>query len=375
MIGGSLFFLCLPRGGIDWQVPRLSLLVVSCTVVVLAGLVHGWLSFGSNAWAVTKALGWFVLLGYALTAALIVRVGGEEGRQVVFRTLVVAFLAVACLQYLIYLGQLLGLSLRGERSAGFAQDPNAFAFQCLVVMALILGLFAASRFTAVALGACFFMLWLSASRSGWIAAVALIAVALYFRPRSILVIAAGTVLALLAGIIPLVLKLTAGSLLFGSDAVGVSVIETVSYRTASDVERWGTLRDAFWLFVDRPVFGQGLGYFVEHYTRLDGSRLVVHSSYLWLLAEFGVLGAFTFLLAALCVVLREWPRALDEPVSRAVILLLIGFGTMVLVHDLTYQRLLWFVLGAAFACSPTTQSSSRRLAGDEKAISVDQSRN
>ena len=202
LICASLFLVSLPSGDAHWRIPRLAILVAGCTVVVMAGFVHGWLAFGSNAWAATKASGWFVLVGYALAAALIVRVGGETGRQLVFKTLIVAFLAIACLEYAIYASKVLGLAvpLRSPlRMEGFAQDPNAFAFQCLVVMALLLRTPGTSIRATTALGACLLMLFLSASRSGAIAAATMFAVAVYFRPRAFLTLAAAAGFAALAG--------------------------------------------------------------------------------------------------------------------------------------------------------------------------------
>jgi len=360
LIGASIFVLSFFGSRDNWRVSHLPLLVGCCTIVVLVGFVHGWLAFGSNAWAMTKAFGWFLLVGYAMVAALIVRVGGEAGREAIFKAVIATFLAIACLEYALYFAHTLGISLplRGpERAEGFAQDPNAFAFQCLVAMALLLGPLETSMHTPAALGACFLMLWLSASRSGWIAAVILLVMALYFRPRVRTLVVSGVGLALLAATLPVFLQYISGAFLSADAAVAPSIVGLASGRSSSNAERWVTIHDALALFGNRPVFGQGLGHFVEHHTRLDGSRLVVHSSYLWLMAEFGALGTIAFLLTALAIVADSWSRASDNPVSRAIILLLVSFAAMSLVHDLMYQRLLWFTLGAALAHSPRPQTS------------------
>ena len=368
LIGASLFLLNSRISTRYLSVPHIGVLVACCGCVLLVGFVHGWLAFGSNAWATTKAVGWLILGGYALTAALVVRVGGDDGRETVLRTIVAVFLAIACLEYALYFSRTLGIPVpvrSPARIEGFAQDSNAFAFQCLVVTAVLISRPVASYRAMALLSICFVMLWLSASRSGAIAAIAVIATTWYYRPHVTGAVAAAAGVALIVVVFPVALNL-AGA--FGGPTTfpGMEMIEE---RQTSSIERWTTISDAFWLFLDAPLFGKGLGYFVETHTRADGSRLVVHSSYLWLLAEVGVTGFIAFLLTAFAIVRREWPRVAHDVVSRATILILVGFATMSLVHDLLYQRLLWFALGALLACAPAVKrpkprSGRERLEGN-----------
>ncbi len=81
VIGASLFALSAPSNNEPWRLPYARTILAFCTLAIVAAFVHGWLAFGSNSWGTTKAFGWFVLVGYALAAALIVRVGGERGRH------------------------------------------------------------------------------------------------------------------------------------------------------------------------------------------------------------------------------------------------------------------------------------------------------
>ena len=365
IISAGLFVIALRHGNAHWRVPQLQMLLLCCTGVLLAGFIHGWLAFGSNTWGVTKAWGWFVLMAYGLTGALIVRIGGEDGRRALFVTLVAAFVAIVGLEYAAYASRFAGFAVRlhaTERAEGFAQDPNAFAFQCLMVMALLFGPLGASKRSWVAVSACFFALWLSGSRSGWIAAAAMICVALYLRPRMLSAkVGMAAALAILAVALPPLSRLLFGLVVGGDGMAGVAWVEPVEDRSASNVERWSTLRDAFWLFVESPAFGKGLGYFVEHHTRADGSRLIVHSSYLWLMAEFGVL-SICFFLTALVIAAKEWPRARTDAVGGTIILILVSFATMSLVHDLAYQRTLWFALGAALALSSPGAAGRERSA-------------
>ena len=53
----------------------------------------------------------------------------------------------------------------------------------------------------------------------------------------------------------------------------------------------------------------------------------------------------------------EWHS--PDAAGRTIVLVLLVFGSMSLVHELLYQRTLWLILGAAFACA--TRSPRSRL--------------
>ncbi len=60
-----------------------------------AALAVGWVSIGWTAWAFTsKYVGWFVLLAYGVTEALLVPKVGEAGRRILLLTFVSAGAAV-----------------------------------------------------------------------------------------------------------------------------------------------------------------------------------------------------------------------------------------------------------------------------------------
>jgi O-antigen ligase len=114
---------------------------------------------------------------------------------------------------------------------------------------------------------------------------------------------------------------------------------------------------AWRLFQSSPWLGTGLGYFIEFFPRVDGSNLIIHSTYLWLLAEFGLIGFAVFGASALGLLLGVWRRARIDDGCRLVVLLLAGLGTMSLVHDLLFQRMAYFALGLALACNGLRQRS------------------
>ena len=74
LLGGALFLIWAVQER-HWPVWRLSWCnahIIAITVVLSFALLHGAIVFGWTSWAVTnRFLGWFVLLGYAATGAMI----------------------------------------------------------------------------------------------------------------------------------------------------------------------------------------------------------------------------------------------------------------------------------------------------------------
>jgi O-antigen ligase len=84
----------------------------------------------------------------------------------------------------------------------------------------------------------------------------------------------------------------------------------------------------------------------------SGIPLVIHSTYLWLLAELGVLGFMVFVAPAAFVLWAEIRRTARDEASVVLILCLVGFAAMSIPADMMYQRTFWLVCGAALASAP-----------------------
>jgi hypothetical protein len=118
-------------------------------------------------------------------------------------------------------------------------------------------------------------------------------------------------------------------------------------------QRWDTIVGGFALFMNNPIFGAGLGAYMEAQVKA-GEPLSIHSTPVWLLAETGIVG-----FAALALpVIRLWYReviTLREEVGAFLVLSILGFAVASSVHELLYQRAFWLLLGAAAACLPSGQ--------------------
>ena len=366
---GSLFVLTAitTRTWPAWRVPHLNECAALASLVMTIGLFIGWDSFGWTAWAfVSKFLGWFVLLGYAVTGALLVEIAGPIGRNILMRTFAAAGAAVA----LVEIGSLVLEYLNGRpdelaRASGLAANPNAFALQMIFVICTTLVFFRSKRLVAVLLAIALIALWLSASRAGLGAGTAVFATAAYLLPGqrrpmaiALLLAATGVVLVELELAFPIGSMLSAelagsgpaaSSLTVASPQVPlyVSVGPAAFNSTFSNFERWETIKGGWSLFLAHPLFGAGLGAFSESWRLTHGEAGVIHSTPLWLLAEFGLVGAIVIIVPFLRIFFHALPDAVGgKAYATSIVLIFVGFSVMALAHEMLYQRTFWLLLGA-----------------------------
>jgi O-antigen ligase len=137
-----------------------------------------------------------------------------------------------------------------------------------------------------------------------------------------------------------------------------SALETItSGYGSSNVQRIASLEGSWAMFNAHPLFGAGLGAFLESYMRAHGVPLVIHSTPLWLLAEMGIVGLFIFALPFLRILKHEIYQAdRTDPARTFLLLALLGFAAIAGVHDILYQRTFWLLIGAALAYRPAAES-------------------
>ena len=102
-------------------------------------------------------------------------------------------------------------------------------------------------------------------------------------------------------------------------------------------------------------FCAGLGSFAEGWRQQYGVVQVIHSTPLWLLAEFGIVGAVLVLLPLTRVTLISFAQATEAvPMSVLAFLTCLVFATFAAAHEVLYQRPLWLLLGVALTlgCRP-----------------------
>jgi len=340
MLGGVLFILtCIRLGSLpSWRVPHINLAAAVATLVLGGSLLIGADRFGWTTWAVTnRFLGWFVLLAYAATGALIVKVGQKEGLRTILLTFAGATAAVAGLEVLLVMVTGLGFQVPVVLGnvQGFSLNHNFFAFQLLMAMSAAITAVRGASLRIVVLALVIAGLYFAGSRSGWIAAVFVLATSHYLR----VINSHETLLATLGTACAAILLFT----LLGHNPQVVP-------DTASTQERLVSIVGGLKLFADHPIFGAGLGAFRnEMILATSGIPLLIHSTGVWLLAELGTIGFIVFVSPAIYIFLKEWAHARNEQASALIVLCFVAFAVMCGPADMLYQRTFWLLIGVGLA--------------------------
>ncbi|MCW5692464.1 MAG: flippase-like domain-containing protein [Pseudolabrys sp.] len=346
LLGGALFL--TQRASLKvrarWRYRHVVAAALTAVVVLTISLVVGADRFGLTAWALTnRYLGWFVLMAYAATGALIVRELPNSGPNILAKAYIAALGGVAAIEvFLVGFSSFHKLSIEfiaPNALQGMAQNRNAFAFQILIAMALLMGLrLYRDRVFAVAAAIAATALVLTFSRSGLIAFCVLAIVPLLVRARHGWAFSLGA-------LICIVFAFSFFRLLGEATVISQLVIDP---RNLS--ERMLTIQGGAYLFFENPIFGAGLGAFRnEGHLSFEGQPLVIHSSFVWLLAETGLIGFVVFLFPVAYVLKREISTARTDRVSLTIVLLLTVMTVMGLPADMFYQRTFWLFIGALVA--------------------------
>ena len=101
------------------------------------------------------------------------------------------------------------------------------------------------------------------------------------------------------------------------------------------------------MWLDAPVFGAGLGAFINEQIISSGVPLVIHSTPLWLLVETGIVGFILIMSVPVVIMLHLWRHPVRKwcAQDRGIFLLLITLALMSILHELSYQRIFWLSLG------------------------------
>jgi len=334
-----------------WRVPMVNQALGLITVGIVVGFFHGWTQFGITQWALgSRLLGWLVLLGYVCSGALWVEYFGRRGWRRFCETLAITIFMVVVVQAWV--------RITGPWTPfdGYAGNRNAFAFQLLIVLSLLLAYSSAyaatlvrqtllfRRFiwlalcTAVLVG----LIW-TGSRTSWIVGTVVLLAAYVCRlADKRLMVCALVVTAVIASIVWLHGWLLSDSL------SGTGNLYFYIAGESSDLLRWSGYVHAVALWMESPLFGAGLGAIMVRSPDWFGFPLVVHNTSLWILAEFGLFGVCTFG-AAFVILIRHLyqVRARMRNQDRALTLLLISFVIFSMLHEVFYQRIFWLGIGAA----------------------------
>ncbi len=354
----------------DWRLAGFNGWLVFFTIALIISCAVGIFRFGVTPWAVgNKLMGWLVLMGYLCTGYLLT----TQHRSVLLRIAEIALTVIfAIVWFKIAIRLTPWLPDLAQREApnfeGFSGNRNAFAFQLCAVLALTLGylrpflrLYRARlpALTAMMIGIATLLLGLvlSGSRTGMIVTAVLLLLSLIFQRGSRSFLAASIALALTFWVL---CTIDLSSLIsFGSSSVSFNIaprpsavaIQSGISTQESDFHRWNANVMGLKMWLESPLWGAGLGGFLHQSQESFGFPLIIHSTPIWLLAEFGLFG----LAAMIWALVIMWGHVKGMRPSRllthdaALILLLICFALFCQLHEMLYQRALWLFIGALLA--------------------------
>ncbi len=359
LIGAALFVAASIPHWPAWRLERLTLYVGLMTAAVLLAFLHGIVTVGWSQWAaVNKTVGWFVLLSYGMTGALIVRTAGPDGRDILLRTITAGVAAIVALEAVADLTTIAGFKplFATLRAEGFAYDANAFAFQILLALCIVLPLIGQWSAAGALSAALVLGLALTGSRSGWVGMLAVLFAGVAVSPAHMRRAAPWLFAGAIAGAALLAAFAWTPHAKSGEVAqsketgAAISTLVFRDNRAVSSREHAQTMRAGLEQFLQSPLIGNGLGYFIESYGRARGLDHPIDSTGIWLLAEFGLIGFAIFVVPFTLALRGAWRDAREGDAAATTLLLaLVAFGAMSQFYELLYQRLFWLLLGVLLA--------------------------
>ncbi len=360
ILGGSLFVIhhIQARRFPQWRLPGLNVALVAMTAALTLSLLVGAVHFGWTRWAlVNRYGGWFILLAYSGSGALIAKEANKDALRILLLTFAGAGAAIAVMETILIMLASAGfgrpLPFAPLAIDGFSQNHNFFAFQLLMALAAILAAVPGRLLRVAAMTALMAGIWFSGSRSGWISLACVLAAGVYVKAASLREIAAALAAAAAVALVPFGL-----AFLPSGDQLGMPVIAIGEADTA---ERLTSIFGGLDLFAAHPLFGAGLGAFRNLLIVSTPGQppLLIHSTAVWLLAELGIVGLLVFAAPAIYLLRAEARRPLPDIAAKLIVLILVGFGVMSLPADMLYQRTFWLLFGAGLACLAPAVAASR----------------
>lgn len=343
------FWLIPSPARLQWRMPAVWWWLLGITVAMSISLFKGSLETGQwSSWALlNKWAGWFALVSYLVVGATILRVGGTDLREQFLTTFlataaVIGFLNSMAMPWLLDY-YTLPFGIEFGRATGGMQNANAFGF--LVAVAALLAMATRERLY-VYLPPLLVALWFSSSRGAALAFITGAIVYVVLSPRRLVPTLKAIAIAAIA-----VAAVTTVSIAVDSDVaagkrpIGFFSAERLDPDAATIKDRQVQNERAVDLLMKAPLFGQGLGTFVEK----TGTTL--HNSALWLLLETGLVGTLLFsgflLMAVRCLYLSR-----EDPFLLGMLAVSLAFTVMSMTGEFLYQRHLWLLLGLALASPP-----------------------
>lgn len=359
----TLFFVSqkqFPR----WEIQNLNIYLLTWTLIICFGFLVGSLALGFNEKTlISRAFGWLMLLGYMSFGILIANFSNFKEIIKVFKSLthtavliVLLLLFINCFQTIFpaVLTEVYGF--QGGAFEGFSANRNAFSFQLLLILSFLLSFnednYLQKSFFPIIFSLIASAIIITASIAALICLALIVIVAFwlkFIKPSALL----------MAGFLSAALLLFY-YIIIPSFSIGEIIVSLPKYSNfSSSQQRWFSITEGLRLWMESPILGIGLGVFAEQIKEIQGSPLVIHSTWVWILVEFGLVGFVVSAFIGLNILKQKFLFNFENPKARFFLLSLVLFTTFALVHEIFYQRFFWFCIGLVLAVSISSASNSR----------------
>lgn len=391
----------------DWRIPGFNVALITISLLIVFAFVRGALEVGVTQWALaSRLMGWVVLLGYISIGYLLIRYAGYRGLrrfiETIFATGFVIVIFQICLRWAHVMGWE-GTFPVTSNFQGYSGNRNAFAFQLLLCSAAILaysgfyersgrrGLVRAGKvqndsrsslfrfpkgwtprwaLLVFIQGVLLLGIYYTGSHGGLITGAILLVAAWAWNLADRRFVVGSIIIGAVCWFFPKAVfwlyKQTI-SLFHVLDSSLVSRGAKMTGTSRSDIsgqtERLDSIIKGLDMWWDNPVFGVGLGVFFQNSTMWFDRPVLIHSTPIWILSEFGLFGFIIFLWAFYLVVRFLRIDGFGSSTNRLITFVLLVFSIFCLVHEIFYQRLFWLILGGASAAvmyQDVFRSASRR---------------
>jgi len=348
-----------------WVDPIVWVGLTGILLTIMLSWFVGWIYFGSNDWAsVNRFLGIITVFSFLFSGVAMRNHVSQEMLLKLAYVVAFSFIFSAFYKILTFNISLFswGLELHGSflRSIynwnssvqGFMGDRNAFCFLGAICATLIVYNLRLSdvnnksiKIAVTLLSIITIILIYTGSRTGLGAAVCIGIYLIIFLNKHIL---------LTIFVSFLTVSLFESINIFVTGGYNIKAFDGRDLLSTFNVDavRGDTWSSGLKLFLENPLFGGGLG------SNMKQTGLVIHSLWLWILAEMGLVGIFLLIPITFAFGKIMWKRfdKMKIPLRQnsqlhGTVLFIIIFGGFSFFQDIAYQRILWLMLGFILATS------------------------
>jgi hypothetical protein len=358
---------------IIFEFPYTRFFILSSFLSLLFALIIGWIHFGSSSWAfLTRFLGWFIIIGYFFLGALVINNQKEHGLRQITSIMFNTYLSVIFIILISFYIRKYYWNLptgMAYLQAGFSATRNSFCFEILSVLALVGGSYCAKSFKIsekhlLSISILLFGVYLTHSRSGLLLAGLFLILFYTLRILSFKNIIKVLFYTLIINFLFLIVwEIFTSPTLIPHHSRPLSSLLRYSKPT-SNVERFFSIIEALNLWKEHFLIGTGLGGFVHHMHLHHKIFLVIHSGYIFLLTELGILGSLPFVWYGSQILKNLYQKISNRLSGKNLsaqeaifVFICLLFLVMNCFHDMLYQRIFWFIFGMCVVCTKRSFSA------------------